>query len=221
METNLANADRLQVDLLCFPECFLQGYLTDYSSARKQAMQVNTAAFEDLLARFSRFCSMFVFGFIEREADRLFNSAAVVHRGQLIGCYRKTHLLPGEAAFERGTEYPIFQVSGLRFGINICYDTNFEEAAAAVADRGAKLIVCPANNMMRAQVAEQMKLIHNECRAQRARETGCWLISSDVTGSRDGRISYGPTAVICPDGSVLAQVPLLQTGIVLADICAS
>jgi len=39
--------------------------------------------------------------------------------------------------------YPIFEVAGLSFGINICYDTIFTEAAAAVADRGGKLIVCP------------------------------------------------------------------------------
>jgi predicted amidohydrolase len=218
MQACLAKADFQGVDLLCFPECYLQGYLTEYSAAKKHALNLQSPAFADLLARFSGFRSVFVFGFIEAENGCLFNSAAVVHQGRLVGRYRKTHLLSGEAIFQPGFEYPVFDVDGLCFGINICYDTNFNNAAAAVAERGGKLILCPANNMMRLQVAERMKPLHNECRAQRAKETGCWLVSSDVTGRRDNRISYGPTAVINPAGIVLAQVPLLQTGMVLANI---
>lgn len=48
-----------------------------------------------------------------------------------------------------------------------------------------------------------------------------WLVSVDVTGQRDGqRIAYDPTSVINPDGNVVAQVPLLTTGIVVASIVA-
>lgn len=218
MQAYLAMADFLSVDLLCFPECYVQGYLTEYPGARAHAMSLNSPAFAKLLRQLSRFRCMFAFGFIETESGSLFNSAAVVQHGKLLGCYRKTHLLPGEVIFEPGRAYPVFEVRGLRFGVNICYDTNFKEAAVAVADRGAKLIVCPANNMMRTEVAERMKPVHNECRTKRAQETGCWLISSDVTGVRNNRISYGPTAVIRPDGTLLSQVPLMQTGLVLADL---
>jgi hypothetical protein len=45
-----------------------------------------------------------------------------------------------------------------------------------------------------------------------------WLLSSDVTGERGGRISYGPTAVIDPRGTVVDQVPLMTTGMALAEI---
>jgi hypothetical protein len=45
-------------------------------------------------------------------------------------------------------------------------------------------------------------------------------VSADVTGERDEhRIGYGPTSVINPHGEVVAQVPLLTTGIVIADVC--
>ena len=46
-----------------------------------------------------------------------------------------------------------------------------------------------------------------------------WLVSADVTGERDEhRIGYGPTSIINPRGEVVAQVPLLTTGIVIADV---
>ena len=80
--------------------------------------------------------------------------AVVVERGVLTGRYRKTHLLRGEALFTPGTESPVFEVGDLRFGINICYDTNFPEAARKVAEHGATLLVCCANNMLPRKAAE-------------------------------------------------------------------
>jgi hypothetical protein len=46
-----------------------------------------------------------------------------------------------------------------------------------------------------------------------------WLVSSDVTGVRgESRIAYGPTSVISPRGEIVTQVPLLTTGMVVAEI---
>lgn len=211
-------AESQGIRLLCFPECFLQGYLVEKESAHHHALNLSSAKFEEVLERLSKAGPTLVFGMIEAEDGRLFNTAVVVDRGRLLGRYRKTHLLGGEHVFESGTSYPIFEVDGLKFGINICYDTNFSEAASAIAAQGGDLIVCPANNMMGREKAEKFKHLHNEVRSERAKETGLWLISSDVTGERDDRISYGPTAVINPDGLVVAQVPLLEFGMVSTEI---
>jgi predicted amidohydrolase len=54
MQACLAKADSQQIDLLCFPECYLQGYLTDSSAAWKHAISLNSSAFSDLLARLLR-----------------------------------------------------------------------------------------------------------------------------------------------------------------------
>ncbi len=112
----------------------------------------------------------------------------------------------------------MFKADGLVFGINICSDTQTPVAASAVAAQGAKLIVCPANNMMTREKSEIWKDRHNETRALRARETGLWLISSDVTGNHGDSLSLGPTCVINPQGHVVSQVPLLEVGMVVAEI---
>ena len=89
---------------------------------------------------------MIVVGLIEVEEGRLFNTAIVVDRRILVGRYRKAHLFNGEHifdtgndnkvrlfggenCFEAGSDSHVFEVDGLRFGINICYDTNFSDAA--------------------------------------------------------------------------------------------
>jgi Carbon-nitrogen hydrolase len=75
---------------------------------------------------------------IERSGGRLYNSAVVLEHGRVTGVYRKTHLTPGETLLGTGDEYPVFEVKGLRYGINICYDTQFADAAARVAGQGAR-----------------------------------------------------------------------------------
>ncbi|SDU38595.1 Predicted amidohydrolase [Jiangella alkaliphila] len=155
------------VDLLLFPECFLQGYLVD-------EQQAATA--------------------------------------------RRTSW-PASPCFHRGDAYPTFDLRGVRFGINICYDTRFAEAAAAVAAQGAHLLLVPAQNMMRREAAHRWQNLHHTIRAERVRETGMWLVSADVTGERDEhRVGLGPTSVIDPRAEVVAQVPPMTTGMVVADI---
>ena len=204
--------------LVCFPEGFLQGYLTDETVARRNAFDLASRQFEAILEHFPKSGPMIVVGLIEIAEGRLFNTAIVVNCGVLIGRYRKSHLLGGEQFFGIETERRIYEIDGLKFGINICNDTNFPEAARSVAELGASLIVCPANNLLCRDAAERFKDVHNAVRGERCQETGLWLISSDVTGERDGRLAWGPTAVLSPTGQVVASLPLGKTGLLIYDV---
>lgn len=211
-------AQENHVSLICFPECFLQGYLTDESLANNYAINLQSEKFKSILNQLKSYKPVIVFGLIEEEEEYLFNTAIVIKDGELLGKYRKTHLLKGEQLFKAGDEYPVFQINNLIFGINICYDTQFSEASKNIAQKGAKLILCPANNMMKYETAEKYKHLHHEMRIERVNETKVWLLSSDVTGERDGKISYGPTSAINPSGQVVKQVPLLETGMITVQI---
>jgi predicted amidohydrolase len=211
--------DADDVDLLLFPECFLQGYLVEPEHVSRWALEFAARSFQEILDRLRPLRPTLVFGVIEQSGGSYFNTAVVVRRGVLEGFYRKTHLPAGERLFEPGTAYPTFDLHGLRFGINICYDTNFPEAANAVASRGARLLLVPSQNMMKRQAADTWRCRHNVIRADRVRETSMWLVSADVTGSRDeDRVAYGPTSVMNPDAEVVAQVPAMAVGMVVADI---
>ncbi|MBW6421062.1 carbon-nitrogen hydrolase family protein [Rhizobium sp. XQZ8] len=213
-----AQAEAEGARLLCFPEGFLQGYLLDEASARRVALDLASPEFETVLRQFPQTGPTIVVGMIEAAEGHLFNTALVIEQGKVAGRYRKVHLLGGETIFEAGTGSNIFEIDGLRFGINICYDTNFPDAARGVADLGASLIVCCANNMMPRAKAEIYRDVHNSARGERCRETGLWLVSSDVTGERDGRIAWGPTAVLDPEGRVVAQLPLDEPGLLVFDL---
>ena len=207
------------VDLLLFPECFLQGYLVESGHLRRHALDLTATAFQKVLDRLSSIRPTLVFGVIEQCGSAYFNTAVVVKHGVLEGFYRKTHLSPGERLFRAGDAYPTFDVNRVTYGINICYDTNFPAAAATVAAQGARVLLVPSQNMMKREAAEEWKLRHNAIRAARVRETGMWLVSADVTGARNGsRIGYGPTSVMNPHAQLIAQVPTMTVGMVVAEI---
>jgi predicted amidohydrolase len=207
------------VDLLLFPECFLQGYLVEPEHLKRFALDLATPLFRRILNRLMPLRPTLVFGVIEQCGVSYFNTAIVVRHGVLEGFYRKTHLTAGERLFQPGTGYPTFNLHGLRYGISICYDTHFPEAAIAVASQGARILLVPSQNMMKRQAAETWKCRHNAIRAERVRETGMWLVSADVTGSRDeGRVAYGPTSIMNPDAELVAQVPTMTVGMVVANI---
>jgi predicted amidohydrolase len=207
------------VDLLLFPECFLQGYLVESEHFGRYALNLTARCFQKILNRLAPIRPTLVFGVIEQCGAAYFNTAVVVRHGVLEAFYRKTHLVPGERLFQAGDAYPTFNVNGVTCGINICYDTNFPEAAKAVAEQGARVLLVPSQNMMKRQVARTWKCRHNAIRADRVRETGMWLVSADVTGARDAsRIGYGPTSIMNPHADVVAQVPTMTVGMVVAGI---
>jgi predicted amidohydrolase len=214
-----AQADAAKVDLLLFPECFLQGYLVTDQHVSGQALETDSASFASVLAQLAGVRPLLVLGMIEQAGGAFYNTALVVAGGRVLGRYRKRFLTCGESVFTAGDGFPVYEHDGVHFGINICNDTQFAEAAASVAAGGAQVLLVPAQNMMRRDKALWWQHRHNRIRACRARETGMWLVSADVTGDRDeSRTGLGPTCVITPDGAVVAQVPRGSTGMVIADI---
>ncbi len=214
-----ANAQK--VHLLAFPEGFLQGYIVNEPQAREVAIDLNSQRFFNLLEKFPVSGPMLVVGMIEIDDGKLYNTAIVIKDQGVVGRYRKRHLLPREAAFTAGQGLPIFEVKGLRFCINICFDTNFPILEKQTSLKDVKLMVCCANNMLPHDTAEKYKSLHNSVRGQRCKETGLWLMSSDVTGEREDHLALGPTAILNPDGDVEEQLPFGQINLLVFDLpCA-
>ena len=212
-------AARIGANLVCFPECFLQGYSVDPAAVADVAIDLSSPAFHDMLEELKPLEPVIVVGLIEQEGGHFYNTALAIERGTVVARYRKTYLLRGEkAVFQPGEAFPVFDVLGVKVGINICHDLNFPESVRRASDAGVTLLACPCSNMMRRDAAEEWKPRHNEIRTRQARDHGVWILSADITGERDDYVSYGPTAVIDPSGTVVAQVPLSETGMVTAEI---
>jgi 5-aminopentanamidase len=86
----LERADRERVAVVSFPECFLTGYPDQEDAARKGAFAADSPQVMRLLDRTAKFEATFVVGFNEARGKDLYNTAAVVHKGHLLGTYSST-----------------------------------------------------------------------------------------------------------------------------------
>ncbi|MCC7063526.1 MAG: carbon-nitrogen hydrolase family protein [Planctomycetes bacterium] len=193
-------------------------YIHQPEGYRKVAIGLSCDEFSRIATRLADLKPILVFGLIESDQNDLYNTAVVVRKGMLLGRYRKTMLLKGESMFRAGSEHPVFEIDGLRFGINLCNDLNFPECARAIAEQGAELLVCPCNNLMIPANAELWKYKHQEVRRLRARETGMHLLSSDVVGAWKQRVSYGSTSLIGSDGNVRSEIDFMREGMLIWDL---
>jgi len=124
----------------------------------------------------------------------------------------------GEPGVTAGSDFPTFLRSGVRYGVNVCNDANHPGTAQCIADQDAQLILYPLNNMLPPETADRWREKSLANLIDRARQTGCWVASADVTGTSGNLVSHGCTAIVTPEGSVVARVPELEEGVAVYDV---
>lgn len=210
-------ADQEGVDLTIFPEAFLLGHSYDPETIQSRASR-GTSAIAALCERVAAVHSTLVVGAFDLVDGQVFNSAFVIEAGQVVGRYAKAH--PNEPGVAAGSDFPTFCRSGVRYGVNICNDANHPDAAQRIADQDARLILYPLNNMLRSETADRWREKSLANLIDRARQTGCWVASADVAGASGNLMSWGCTAIMTPEGGVVARAPELNEGVAVYDIPA-
>ena len=138
----------IEVDLLVLPELFATGYtFVSKEEAMKLAEDLDgeTARFLIELAKLTG--ATVVGGFVEKENDKIYNSAMIVSEMEVLGSYRKLHLYFKEKLWFSPGDKPqkVYDVEGIKIGIMVCFDWYFPEMARILALYGADIICHPAN----------------------------------------------------------------------------
>ncbi|HEX2205488.1 MAG TPA: carbon-nitrogen hydrolase family protein [Longimicrobium sp.] len=204
------------MELLCCPEAVLGGLADHAARPAEIAIDVEGGALEAVLAPLASDRVTAIVGFTEISGGRLYNAAAVFHRGAVAGVYRKHHPAIRRSVYAAGDVASVFAVGGVTFGIVICNDSNFAEPARTLASRGATVLFVPTNNAL---PPEKAGVVADARRADvaLATENGVWVVRADVAGSAGGRVSYGSSEIVAPDGTVLRSAPRLAEDLLVAD----
>lgn len=193
------------VAILCCPEGAIGGLADDVSDPATIAIATGDVAHR--LAPINTDAVAVIVGFTELGVDgRLYNAAAVLHRGACVGIYRKLHPAIRQSIYAAGIELPVFRRDDLTFGIVICNDSNYGEPARVVAGKGASVLFIPSNNQL--PLGRTVDGLTDEARAcdvARATENGMWVIRADVTGRTVSHVSAGASGIVDPRGSVVAS----------------
>lgn len=135
-------------DIFLLPELSDRGYL--YSN-REEIFSITTELEKNLLINKLKNITLenkksVIVGVAEKDGDKIYNSAIVIDKGNLIGTYRKIHLTDFEKNFfEAGKENKVFEIQGVSIGLQICFDVWFPEISREQIDLGVDLIFVLGN----------------------------------------------------------------------------
>jgi len=153
-ETLGGRAVREGARMVCTPECFLDGYVapdTEHVTAERlgEVAQSPGGPYLEKACEFASAGRVYVvFGFTEAAGSGCYNAAALISdTGNIIGVYRKTHLLDHDEVYLPGGDLPVFDTPIGRIGIMICADRRWPETARTLKIRGAELIMNPTYGM--------------------------------------------------------------------------
>ena len=221
VEANLSVMKRLlssvEADLLVLPELATTGYAF---TSREELARIaepfdgspSLDALQDL-AR-TRSCAI-VAGFAEARGGGLFNSAALLRPDGSRELYRKIHLFGAENLFFSPGDipFPVFEVSGVKLGVMICFDWFFPESMRVLALRGAQVVCHPANFVLPwGPSAMVIRCLENRVFAVTANRYGT------ETRGEHAFTFIGSSRVISPRGEVLASAPAESDSVAVIDI---
>lgn len=137
-----------QCDIIVLPELSMCGYL--FESRDQLAAFAEPVPGGDstrcMLQLSRQYACTIIFGLAEQENHRLFNTAVIVSNGRYVGKYRKIHLTDFEKRFfDRGSQNTVFDVNGIKIGVQICFDLWFPEISREQIRQGAQLLCALAN----------------------------------------------------------------------------
>jgi predicted amidohydrolase len=217
----IAEARERGSHFVVFPEAFLSGY-ESREMVERGARPLNDPELRKFIAESAAHDMVVLVGMARRAAEGIYNSALVIHHGRLLGAYDKIMLTGGDRSrlgFLAGKSAPAFYAHGARFGVIICHDSSFPHAAMAERLQGAEILFSPHNNALSEdRVEDHMRWVRN-CHVGLACQLKMVVVRSNIVESdRPGRVGYGGSFILSPQGEPLVEAKLFNSELITAQI---
>jgi NAD+ synthase (glutamine-hydrolysing) len=154
-----------------------------------------------------------------------YNAASVLSGGSVLATYCKRELPNYQVFDERryfasgrdaGQGAVVFEVQGLKFGLNICEDAWFDEPGRTAKAAGAQVLcVINASPFHLGKVAER-----EERMAERARDLSLPLLYAHMAGGQDEVVFDGASFALDADGAVTARAAMFDEALPLIEFVA-
>ena len=188
------------VQFIQFPELFAIGFRhEDYQNEGPGFPGPTT----DFLSSVAEEHSAFAIGTDIEKIDDMFYNTLILAKpdGKIMGTYRKMHPFQEErTVFKGGDMMALFDCSGIKVGVQICYDIRFPEVSRKLALEGAELVLVPAafpdprnehwNTLVRARAIENQLFV---------------AAVNRIGFGFDGKTYFGHSQMVDPWGVVLSR----------------
>jgi NAD+ synthase (glutamine-hydrolysing) len=200
----IRRARKVKADIVAFPELAVTGYPPEdllikphFINDNLDTMGKIAEASKDITA---------VVGFVD-ENNGIYNAAGVISDSRLVDVYHKK-VLPNYGVFDEyryfrtGDRYPVYNLGGIRFGVNVCEDIWHTKSPARVQSlSGAELIInINASPYHMGKAVFRENLIIN-----RSMECGATIVYVNMVGGQDELVFDGGSFAADSKGNVLVK----------------
>ena len=217
MADYLQRARERHADLVAFPELATTGYPPEDLLFKRSFVAENIAAMEEVVAQSQGIAV--VLGYVQT-GDDLTNAAAVGYDGRLIDTYHKIYLpnygvFDEERYFKKGSVCPVYEINGVRIGVNVCEDIWYAKGPTTVQrEAGAELIV----NINASPFHAGKGAFRRDMIAARAVDHRLYVAHLNTVGGQDELVFDGNSIVCDPDGRTVAKGPAFEEALIIADL---
>lgn len=209
--------DRLQADVVIFPELTLSGYPPEDLLLRPAMAEQVDAALATVISAVSGITM--VLGYPHYEMNDCFNAAAVIRDG-VIQCNYHKQRLPNHSVFDEkryfraGNTPSIAMINGIKVGITICEDIWQPQPLQQALQSGAQLMIninaSPFHRGKQRQREEEL--------ARRVAECHLPIIYLNLVGGQDELVFDGGSFVIDATGVVTQRLASLTEQLAVVDL---
>ena len=207
----LDQAGELNSDLVVFSELFLSGYPPEDLVLKKSFVEECRNAL-DILTNYSKTKKLgLIVGLPIYEKNNLFNAAAIVDKGKLIGFSKKVNL-PNYSVFDEKRVFhqndipKVFEFRGIKLGVPICEDIWQDNVCLELKNQGCELIVSPNGSPFDKYKINQRKTIIED----RVSEIGLPFVYINQVGGQDELVFDGSSLIMNGDKEIIYEAPPWQ-----------
>ena len=204
----LQDAKKLDSDLVIFSELFLSGYPPEDLVLKKSFVSACKNALDSLITYSEEKELGLIIGLPIYEKNKLFNAAAVIDKGQLIGFSKKVNLpnysvFDEKRVFNKNNTPEIFNFRGIKLGIPICEDIWMDNVCKELKDQGCELIISPNGSPFDKYKINQRKTIIED----RVTEVKIPFVYVNQFGGQDELVFDGSSLAMNGNKEVVFEAP--------------
>lgn len=187
-------------DIVCFPEMCLSGYTT--TDPARFALDPDDRCVRAVHDLADEAGLAIVFGYLEKNGERPYMRQEIAWGDA--GFYRKTHLGSAESkVFEPGDSLPVFDIKGVRVGIQLCIESHIQDICATYRSKGAELILTPFAN---GNSGEKRRSVWYSYLPARASDNGMFVTACSAIGDNGlGTMFGGGMIALDPKGNIIDE----------------
>ncbi len=208
-----------QADIVTFPELAICGYPPEDLLLRRGFLEDNKSALNQLSERCSNIVA--VVGFADHENRGVFNGAALISDGRIVGVYHKIEL-PNYGVFDEkryfrsGDHGFIVKIGGRKISLTICEDIWVPGSITSrIAKHNSVIAVINISGSPFHAGKTQTRL---DILARFAKEASAPIFFNNLIGGQDDLVFDGGSLVMSQDGDILAMAERFKEDLLVHDI---